>query len=349
MKVLIVEDSIVVRQLLRYILEQGGMEVIGEATDGEEALSLIQQQRPDVITMDVHLPKMDGFECTRRIMESDPIPIVVVTGSYNISDSAFALRLLDAGAVTVVEKPMGMVDSNFEKDAANLIKTVRNVAELKLVRRVERFSSAPSPEPERNWAPKLVAIGASTGGPAALKAMLAALEPSCPWPILVVQHITPGFLPGFCEWLNGDSNLNVQIAQNGTRANAGNVYVAPDGVDMAIDDGLHIRLVQQKGVGNLCPSAASLFESVGRNLGGQALAILLSGMGNDGVSEMLELKKLGALTLAQDAESAVVNGMPGEAMKAHAASRSLPPEAIAQVLNQLAHAPSGQAAGHCSD
>ncbi len=341
MKVLIVEDSMVVRQLLRYILEQGGLEVIGEAIDGEEALSLIQRQRPDVITMDVHLPKMDGFECTRRIMESDPIPIVVVTGSYNVSDSAFALRLLEAGAVTVVEKPMGMADSNFEKDAANLIKTVRNIAELKLVRRFRRTDSASTPGPELDWSPKLVAIGASTGGPAALKAMLAALEPSCPWPILVVQHITPGFLPGFCDWLNSDSSLNVQIAENGAYAHAGNVYVAPDGFDMEIDAGMQIRLVPPKGPATLCPSAATLFESVGRNLGGKALAILLSGMGRDGVSEMLELKKMGALTLAQDAESAVVNGMPGEAMKSQAASRSLPPEALAMVVNQLAHAPSG--------
>ena len=163
MKVLIVEDSIVVRQLLRYILEQGGLEVIGEANDGEEALEMINRHRPDVITMDVHLPKMDGFECTRRIMESDPIPIVVVTGSYNISDSAFALRLLEAGAVTVVEKPLGMVDSNFEEDAANLIRTVRNIGEVKLVRRIRSVPNTQPPGLQRDWAPKVVAIGASTG------------------------------------------------------------------------------------------------------------------------------------------------------------------------------------------
>ena len=336
MKVLIVEDSIVVRQLLRYILEQGGLEVIGEANDGEEALELIKRQRPDVITMDVHLPRMDGFECTRRIMESDPIPIVVVTGSYNISDSAFALRLLEAGAVTVVEKPLGMVDSNFEEDAANLIKTVRNIAEVKLVR---RFRSVPNTQPpgvRRDWAPNVVAIGASTGGPAALKSLLTTLEPTCPWPILVVQHITPGFLPGFCEWLNEGSSLHVQIAEHGSPAKPGNVYVAPDGLDMEIDADMKIRLARPIGAGNLAPSAARLFDSVGRNWGRQALAILLSGMGRDGVSEMLELRKMGAMTLAQDAATAVVNGMPGEAVKLDAVSRSLPPDGIAQVMNKLA-------------
>ncbi|MDX1755517.1 MAG: chemotaxis protein CheB [Marinobacter sp.] len=341
MKVLIVEDSMVVRQLLRYILEQGGLEVIGEANDGEEALQFIKRQRPDVITMDVHLPKLDGFECTRAIMETAPIPIVVVTGSYSLSDSTFALRLLDAGAVTVVEKPLGMMDSNFQKDADNLVKTVRNIGGIKLVRRIrtDRPTSPSALEP--GWTPKLVAVGASTGGPAALKALLSTIEPPCPWPILVVQHITPGFLPGFCEWLNGSSNLNVQIADHGIRAQPGNVYVAPDGLDMEIDAGMHIRLRHPEGPGNLCPSAARLFESVGRHWGSEALAILLSGMGRDGVNEMLELKKKGALTLAQDAESCVVNGMPGEAMKARAASRSLPPEAIAQLLNKLAQVPAG--------
>lgn len=339
MKVLIVEDSGVVRQLLRYILEQGGLEVIGEAVNGEEALRLIQRQRPDVITMDIHMPKMDGYDCTRRIMESDPIPIVVVTGSYNIKDSEFALRLLEVGAVTVVEKPKGVEHPDFETDAANLLKTVKNIGQIKLVRRI-RPTVTPQPvSAGRGWAPKLVAIGASTGGPVALKALLSAIEAPCPWPTLIVQHITPGFLPGFCEWLNGSSKLPVQIAEHGERVRAGQAYVAPDGFHMVIDAEMQIRLLKPQTPGYHCPSVASLFASVSQHWGGEALAILLSGMGKDGVRELLDLKRQGALTLVQDADTAVVNGMPGEAVRAGAASRVLPPEAMAQVLNGLARQP----------
>lgn len=336
MKVLIVEDSSVVRQLLRFILEQGGLEVIGEATNGEEALRLIQRQRPDVITMDIHMPRMDGYECTRRIMESDPIPVIVVTGSYNIKDSEFALRLLEVGAVTVVEKPKGVDHPDFETDAANLLKTVRNIAQVKLVRRIRPAPASQSTGAGLGWSPKLVVIGASTGGPVALKALLSALEAPCPWPTLIVQHITPGFLPGFCEWLNGSSKLPVQIAEHGDRVRAGQIYVAPDGCHMVIDAGMQVRLLKPRAPDNHCPSVAALFGSVSQHWGGKALAILLSGMGKDGVREMLELKKRGALTLVQDADTSVVNGMPGEAVKAGAASRVLTPEAMAQILNGLA-------------
>ena len=338
MKVLIVEDSDIVRQLLRFILEQGGLEVIGEAGNGEEALAAIRRRRPDVITMDIHMPVMDGYECTRRIMETDPIPIVVVTGSYNIHDSEFALRIMEVGAVTVVEKPRGLDHPNFEADAANLVKTVRNIGEIKLVRRIRRDRSPSVPRNDRGRHPALVAIGASTGGPVALKTLLSRLEPPQLWPFLVVQHISHGFLPGFCEWLNTDSTLPVQIAEYGTEARPGQVYLAPDHHHLTIDAERRIRLVPNDSNGHLCPSASALFDSIHRHWGRQAVAILLSGMGRDGVREMLALNKQGALTLAQDAETAVVNGMPGEAVKAGAATHVLTPEAMAELLNRMARA-----------
>lgn len=338
MKVLIVEDSNVVRQLLRYILEQGGLEVIGEAGNGEEALAAIRRQRPDVITMDIHMPKMDGYECTRRIMETDPIPIVVVTGSYNIRDSEFALRIMEVGAVTVVEKPRGLDHPDFEADAANLVKTIRNIGEIKLVRRIRHREPPSVPRNGHGRHPSLVAIGASTGGPVALKTLLSQLEPPQPWPFLVVQHISHGFLPGFCEWLNGGSKLPVQIAQYGIEARPGQVYLAPDHHHLTIDAESRLRLVSNASDSSLCPSASVLFDSVYRHWGHRAVAILLSGMGRDGVREMLALKKQGALTLAQDAETAVVNGMPGEAVKAGATTHVLTPEAMAEFLNRLARA-----------
>lgn len=335
MKVLIVEDSGVVRQLLRSILEQGGLEVIGEAGNGEEALAALGRQRPDVITMDIHMPIMDGYECTRRIMETDPIPIVVVTGSYNIRDSEFALRIMEVGAVTVVEKPLGLDHQDFEADAATLVKTVRNIGEIKLVRRIRRSKPASVPRNGHDRHPALVAIGASTGGPIALKTLLSRLEPPQPWPFLVVQHISQGFLPGFCEWLSTGSTLPVQIVEHGTLARAGQVYLAPDHHHMTIDAEGRIRLLANDSNTNLCPSASALFESLYRHWGRKVVAILLSGMGRDGVREMLALKNRGALTLAQDADTAVVNGMPGEAVKVGAVTHVLTPEAMAELLNRL--------------
>lgn len=339
MKVLIVEDSGVVRQLLRAILEQGGLEVIGEAENGEEALVAIRRQRPDVITMDIHMPIMDGYECTRRIMETDPIPILVVTGSNNIQDSEFALRTMEAGAVTVVEKPRDPDHPDFDADAATLVKMVRNIGEIKLVRRIRRDSSPSVPRNGHDRHPTLVAIGASTGGPVALKALLSGLEPAQPWPFLVVQHISQGFLPGFCEWLNSGSKLPVRIAEYGEEARAGHVYLAADHHHMTIDADRRIRLLVNNTKTNLCPSVSALFDSVSQNWGRQSVAILLSGMGRDGVHEMLALKNQGALTLAQDADTCVVNGMPGEAVKAGAATHVLTPEAMAEFLNHLARTP----------
>lgn len=340
MNVLIVEDSLVLRQLLRYILEQAGINVIGEAGNGQEALDFVANCRPDVITMDIHMPVMDGIEATRRIMETCPIPIVVVSASYTLEESATALRVLEAGAITVVQKPCGPTDSYFERDAQLLVKTVRCMADVKLIRRIPRPPAAIPVIPTGAFRPmatqpKIVAIGASTGGPQALRSLLATLHPNLPWPVLVVQHISPGFLSGFCEWLNGVSTLPVTVAQQGEILRAGHVYLAPDNQHMEVSNPGVIRLTDDEPINGLRPAAASLFASVSRHYGARSVAILLSGMGRDGANEMLQLKTQGAMTLVQSADTAVVNGMPGAAVKLGAACHALAPDDIAAMLNQL--------------
>lgn len=335
LRVLIVDDSAVVRQLLRYILEQGGMQVIGEAGDGEQALAQVARQRPDVITMDIHMPVMDGYEASRRIMAENPVPIIVVTASYKQHDAAIAMHVLEAGAVTVLQKPQGVDHPDFERDAYALVKTVRAVSEVKLVRRFNRTPArAEVPLPKPTIKPAVVAIGASTGGPVALKALLSGLSSDFPCPILVVQHIAPGFLPSFCDWLRESCRLGVSIGEYAESVLPGKVYLAPDNCHMEIDAEGKIQLVQRASDELLCPSVARLFNSVARHYGKQSIAILLSGMGRDGASEMMTLRTRGALTLAQDPATVVVNGMPGEAVRLGAARHVLSPEQMATLLNE---------------
>ncbi|TBW57653.1 chemotaxis-specific protein-glutamate methyltransferase CheB [Marinobacter halodurans] len=331
MDVLIVEDSVVVRQLIRHILEEADCRVIGEVSNGEEAVAFVARQRPDVIAMDIHMPGMNGYQASRRIMETRPVPIVVVTSSENLADGTTAMRVLEAGAITVVQKPQGPGHPDFEQHARELVRTLRIASEVKLVRRIPRRDAVPEDTSLNDrLTPKVIAIGASTGGPQAIKALLGQLRADLPWPVLIVQHIAPGFLPSLREWLNETCALNVRIAEQGESPQAGQVYLAPDGAHMTLDARQRIALVNCNGDGYLCPSVARLFDSLARHVGGRVVAVLLSGMGSDGAAEMRTLRQLGALTVAQDPTTVVVNGMPGEAVRLEAAEQVLTPSQIAE-------------------
>jgi two-component system chemotaxis response regulator CheB len=346
-RVLVVEDSPTVREFLLQILRSDSeIEVVGTADTGEEALEAVERTRPDVITMDVHMPKMNGFDATRRIMETHPTPIVIVSGTVDMADAAKAFQAIEAGAVAVLQRPCGMGHPALQKSAAELLRTVKSMSEVKVIRRWPRARSAEIPpdnsvgkEFRRKAAQtqvSLVAVGASTGGPPVLQAILAALPGEFSVPVLIVQHIAPGFTQGFADWLAESSSLPVQIPAHGQAVLPGHVYVAPDGLHMAVGSQGRIHLNTDEPENGLRPSVSHLFRSVAYAYGSRAVGVLLTGMGKDGAWELKLMREQGAVTIVQDKETSVVHGMPGEAIKVGGATYVLPPEKIRIALTNLA-------------
>ena len=346
-RVLVVEDSPVVQEFLVYILDSDPqIQVVGTANNGEEALEAVKRKKPDVITMDINMPKMNGFEATRRIMETHPTPIVIVSGSWDTKEVATTFRAMEAGALAILQRPMGIGHPDYKATAKELIQTVKLMSEVKVVRRWPRrqreavVSPVPPPaesKPKRIKAKiKIVAIGASTGGPVVLQAILSGLPEDFPVPVLIVQHIAVGFIQGFVEWLGQKSNLPIHVATHGEYILPGHIYVAPDGFHMQAKIGGQITLSKNKPENGLRPSVSSLFRSVAKVYGQNAVGVLLTGMGKDGAEELKCLKEKGAITIAQDKESSVVHGMPGQAIKLDAATYVLSPERIAEMLTNSA-------------
>jgi len=347
-RVLVVEDSPVVREFLVHVLSSDpAIQVIGTACNGEEALEAAGQAKPDLITMDIHMPKMGGLEATRRIMETQPIPIVIVSGSSNAREVATTFHAMEAGAVAFVERPKGIGHPEHEATAAELVTMVKLMAEVKVIRRWSRLrretlaTPVRPPADGRVYAPPeelaLVAMGASTGGPLVLQSILAALPADYPVPVLIVQHMAMGFIGGFVEWLAPTAALPIQVATQGQRILAGHAYVAPDGLQMKVERAGVLSLTNDEPENGHRPSVGCLFRSVARAYGPQAAGVLLTGMGKDGAEGLKEMRDRGAVTIAQDADSSVVHGMPGEAIRLEAATYVLPPSRIAAALASLAH------------
>jgi two-component system chemotaxis response regulator CheB len=342
-KVLIVEDSPVAREFLTYVLtSDSAIQVVGTASNGVEALKALEKTRPDVITMDIHMPMMDGFEATRRIMETVPTPIVIVSGSTGAGEVSGTFSAIEAGALAVVRRPPGIKHEEFETGSRELIQTVKLMSEVKVVKRFSRASRVRTagplpiaPQVKANGKIQAVAIGASTGGPPVLKDILSGLPQGFPVPVLIVQHIAKGFAKGFTEWLSSASRFPLSVASHGERAAPGHGYVAPDGLHMGLESGPTIALSDHAPENHLRPSVSYLFRSVAQVLGPAAVGVLLTGMGRDGAEELKAMKDKGAITIAQDEESSVVHGMPGEAIKLGAATYVLPPEEITAMLMEL--------------
>ena len=351
-KVLIVEDSSVVREFLVYLLgSDPDIRVVGTASDGEQAIKAVKRYRPDVITMDIHMPKMDGLEATRRIMETDPTPIVIVSGSTDPHENTTTFRAMEAGALAVLARPTGIGHPDHETTASELVQTVKLMSEVKVVRRwpqTRREPVLPSAAQALVGKParvpgkipvkiKVIAIGASTGGPPVLQTILAMLPKDFPLPVLIVQHMASGFVTSFVEWLAQSSGLPVHVAMHGELMLPGHVYVAPDECQMKVEHGGKIVLTKDEPENGLRPSVSYLFRSLAAVYGGGTIAGLLTGMGRDGAEELRLLKEKGAVTFAQDKDSSVVHGMPGEAIKLDAATFILAPDKIAAVLTDLAN------------
>jgi len=341
-KVLVVEDSPVARELLVHILGcDTKIHVAGTASNGDEALEAVERLEPDVITMDIYMPGMDGFEATRRIMETHPTPIVIVTGNKIAKEISMAMHAMEAGALAVVQKPSGIGHPDYEAEAAEFVQTVKLISEVKMVRRWGHLRQKTMFQPKVSVKfnkpdnIKLAAIGVSTGGPPVLQTILSSLPKNLRYPVLIVQHMMAGFIEGFVEWLNQTSSLPVHVARHGEHPLPGHVYVAPDGFQMNVEIGGRISLKKDIPEYSLCPSVSFLFRSVAEVFGNKAVGILLTGMGKDGAKELKLMREKGAITIAQDKESSVIHGMPGEAINLDAAMYVLPPEKIAAVLAGL--------------
>jgi len=344
-KVLIVDDSRVVQELLAHVLTSDpAIRVAGIVNNGLEALQAVKQTRPDVITMDIHMPTMGGFEATRQIMENQPTPIVIVSGSSSANEVAFSFQAVEAGALAVVSRPPGISHPEYAAAAQELVQTVKLMSEIKVVTRRARAKIppmapevAPAPMPVAAREIKIAAIGASTGGPMVLQQIFSALPPSLPFPLVIVQHIARGFTRGFVEWLAGASRFPLRIASHGEYPIPGCGYVAPNGFHLGVEIGPRIVLSDHAPEHGLRPSVAYLFRSVAETFGPQAVGVLLTGMGSDGAEELKTMKLRGAVTVAQDKATSVIHGMPGAAIELDAAIHVLPPEGIAALLAALAN------------
>ncbi|MBF8276639.1 MAG: Protein-glutamate methylesterase/protein-glutamine glutaminase [Candidatus Brocadiaceae bacterium] len=344
-KILITDDSDTIAALLKTIFEkEPDMRVIGRARDGRQAVEMSRELRPDVITMDIRMPIMDGFEATRSIMSSSPVPIVVISSSVN-DELQICFRAIEEGALAVIEKPHFVDLKGLQAISRKLVEAVRAMAGVKVVRRYIRQSVIPvevqvSVSDVPFHAFEIVAIGCSTGGPQALQAILSGLPAGFPTPIAVVQHMSQGFLLGMVEWLQKITPLKLKLAEDGEILQTSTVYFAPEDRHLILKrtaGGLAVRLAGDPPVGQFRPSATTLFQSAACVCGKNAIGLLLSGMGDDGATGLLEMRKAGAHTVIQNMESSIVFGMPGAALALNAVDKVVELNGIAPYLKGFVH------------
>lgn len=342
--ILIVDDSETETLLLKELFEaEKDMRVIGYAKNGEEAVKLNTKLKPDIITMDIIMPVMNGVEATRLIMSQNPVPIVIISSAANEELVKTTFSALDAGAVSVLEKPENITSALFEHQRKRIIDTVRNMSQIKVIKRRFHVTSKKSPPvlPSKIMPDyiEIIAIGVSVGGPQALKTICSRLPPQFPIPIVIVQHMTQGFITGFTHWLDKNCDLTVKLAENNETLSNGTIYFAPDSYHLKIrrvQGKLTSILVKSPPVSGFCPSATVLLQSVAEVSRQHALGILLTGMGSDGAEGLLELKMAKGHTIIQDKESAVVFGMAGVAQSLNAVDKIIPLDKIADYLIKIA-------------
>jgi two-component system chemotaxis response regulator CheB len=340
-RVLVVDDSPTTRRLLVEILRADReIDVVGQAADGLEAVEMVKRLRPDIVTMDVQMPNLDGFAATKRIMVETPTPILITT-SVDPRGLSVSLEAVRMGALAVHGKPGDPLAPGFDEEARELVRQVKAMSRVKVVRHYNPeparvpVTHSPSLAALHDVPAEVVAIAASTGGPAAIHSILAALPADFPIPILVVQHISRGFSPGFAGWLDKASAVRVKLAEEGEGLRPGTVYVAIDDHHLAVTPSRRIHLSTADAVGGFRPSGNVLFESVAAAFGNRAVAVILTGMGRDGVDGLRAIRRLGGRTIAESEATAVVNGMPGAAVSAGLADFILPLDQIRAALGDL--------------
>jgi two-component system, chemotaxis family, protein-glutamate methylesterase/glutaminase len=344
-RVLVVDDSATSRLLLVSILRADEeIEVLGQAADGVEALEMVKRLSPDIVTMDVHMPRLDGFAATKRIMVEAPTPILIIT-SVDARALSISLEAVRAGALAVQAKPSDPSAPGFDEEARELVRQVKAMSEVKVVRHHQEPARPPAPTVSpgggadavaprssasllQDVSAEVVAIAASTGGPAALHRILVPLAADFPVPILVVQHLSRGFAPGLAAWLDKASSVRVKLAEDGETLRPATVYVAGDDRHLCVSASRRIQLSGAPAVGGFRPSGTVLFESVAAVFGRGAVAVILTGMGRDGVDGLRAIRAAGGRTIAESKATAIVYGMPGAAVRDGLADLVLPLHAV---------------------
>ena len=337
-RILIADDSELTRVVLRDLLSQdAGVEIVCEVSDGRAAVEMTARFRPNLIIMDVMMPVMGGLDAVAEIMAATPTPILMLSANTDPQDSRSAFAAIKLGALDVMAKPSGVVTMAFSQIASQLIAKVKSLSRIKVIHhyRTQRPKRENVVAPVSAGPRRILAVGASTGGPKAVLQLLQELPKNLAAAVLVVQHIADGFAPGFADWLNRESALSVRLAVDGSELQAGTVVVAPNKAHLTVKSN-RIALEDSAPLNNCRPSVDAMFHSlVGQQLAAETVAVLLTGMGTDGAAGMGALQKQGAYTIAQDEASSTIFGMPKAAIDRGAASRVLPLEHIAEVVCRL--------------
>lgn len=339
-RVLLIDDSPIVLHMLQRLLSRSPeIQVVGTAVNGKEGLDLIPALNPDVICTDLHMPVMNGLEFTQTVMAKYPRPILVISVSVE-ADSPNVFKLLEAGAVDVFPKPRAVQDAHFDKLADELARRIRILAGVRVIRRSNEQKSpllASPIVPHRSPSPlRIVVIGASTGGPPALRDILSRLPAGFPLPVVCVQHIGGTFLSGMVAWLNDACGLTVRKANHGELPQPRVIYFAPEDAHLEFDANGRFSLSMAPPVDGHRPSVTVTMKAAARCFGGSTVGILLTGMGRDGADGMASIAAAGGVTIAQDEASSIVYGMPKEAVALGAVQYLLPLEQIVPTLEELA-------------
>ena len=336
--VLVVDDSPLMRRIITSLLESDPrIRVVSTASDGYEAIEKVKTVRPDVVTMDIEMPRMDGLAALQRIMHYTPAPVIMLSG---VKEAAAAVRALDLGAVEFVAKPSGTISVDLYKVRDELIAKVKLATLVKLGRGIESETgpliplagASGRPEKSRPW---MLAIGASTGGPRALGKLLRRLPPDLPAAVLIVQHMPASFTASFAKRLDQRSPLHIEEAQDGRAVTPGSAYVAPGGIHMVVAGERTRPIIRPEDtppVNSVRPSADVLMASVACLSGSRTIGVVLTGMGADGAEGLAQIKEKGGLTLAQDRESSTIFGMPKAAIERGVVDGILPLSKIPRAI-----------------
>ncbi len=329
-RVVVVDDSPTIRRYLTTLIDEAeDMRVVGKAYDGTDALAQVQALQPDVISMDIKMPGIDGLEATRQIMTRYPTPVVVVSGLLQ-QDVQLSLQALEAGALAVIAKPPHRNSPSFAAKHRELLTTLRAMSAVKVVsRRMYSTLSLADTQPALavKVAPEIIAIASSTGGPSALTRLLRELPANFPVPIVIAQHMPDEFMDGLARWLDGATALRVRLARDGLPLIAGSVVLALGSSHLRVErqhGQLIARLTPDDGRSRYHPCADIMMESIAETCGADAIGVVLTGMGDDGTAGLSAMKQAGAVTIAQDEASSIVFGMPRAAIEREAVTHIEP-------------------------